>query len=306
MDLSIIIPVYNVENYLNECLDTIYSLNENITKEVILVNDGSTDNSLEILKNYKEKFRKETILIEKENGGLSSARNAGLEVAKGEYIIFIDSDDFINNNELEKLFYEIKINNLDIIQGNGNYIYENLEKKVISQDKEDSAIYDGLNYLKYKMKRKDLKVEVWTYIYSRKFLNSNNIKFKERLLHEDEYFTMLALSRAKKVMYINKQFYLYRQRSGSIMQNKTEKNIKHCMYIIDTLIDYANENKISNKYWNMKLISLFWGIVKQDNCYNEDVYRKLMRLSKKTLKSRTQLWILKSTIYKKKKVGKEL
>lgn len=103
MELTFIVPVYNVESFLKECLDSIYSV-ENIDYEVILVNDGSTDGSLNILQEYRDKFPKITKVIDKENGGLSSARNAGIRDAKGEYLSFIDSDDIIDSKGFEEFF----------------------------------------------------------------------------------------------------------------------------------------------------------------------------------------------------------
>ncbi|MGL5087873.1 MAG: glycosyltransferase family 2 protein [Cetobacterium sp.] len=100
MELTIIVPVYNVEKYLKDCLDSIYKIN-NIKYEVILVNDGSTDSSLNILKEYRSLYPKLTKIIDKENGGLSSARNAGIREARGEYLSFIDSDDIIDFKDFQ-------------------------------------------------------------------------------------------------------------------------------------------------------------------------------------------------------------
>ena len=110
--LSVIIPVYNVENYLRECLDSITSQTVKDI-EIICIDDGSTDNSPKILKEYQKKDSRIKI-ITKENGGQASARNLGIKKAQGEYIAFIDSDDFIESEMLEKLYTKAKDNNLDI------------------------------------------------------------------------------------------------------------------------------------------------------------------------------------------------
>ncbi|MEG2256401.1 MAG: glycosyltransferase, partial [Cetobacterium sp.] len=120
MELTFIVPVYNVETFLEECLDSIYKV-ENIEYEVILVNDGSTDRSLDILKKYKEKYSEITKIIDKKNGGLSSARNAGIRDAKGEYLSFIDSDDIIDSKGFEEFFKEGQKLDLDIMVGNMRY-----------------------------------------------------------------------------------------------------------------------------------------------------------------------------------------
>ena len=103
MQLSIVVPIYNVEQYLRECLDSLYKI-DGIDYEVILVNDGSKDRSREIMEEFKQSYPERTVIVDKENGGLSSARNAGMRVAKGEYISFIDSDDFIDVQEYKKVF----------------------------------------------------------------------------------------------------------------------------------------------------------------------------------------------------------
>ncbi|MGL6168669.1 MAG: glycosyltransferase, partial [Fusobacteriaceae bacterium] len=103
MELSIIVPIYNVEIYLRECLESLYKI-KGIKKEIILVNDGSKDNSYKIIEEYKEKYPDITKVINKTNGGLSSARNSGLKEATGEYISFIDSDDFVDHLMFEEFF----------------------------------------------------------------------------------------------------------------------------------------------------------------------------------------------------------
>lgn len=120
MELSIIVPIYNVEDYLEECLESLYNI-KNIELEIILVNDGSKDNSFKIMEKFKDMYPEKTVLINKENGGLSSARNAGMKAAVGEYISFIDSDDFIDVDEFERFFKEGQKDKLDVIVGNMRY-----------------------------------------------------------------------------------------------------------------------------------------------------------------------------------------
>ena len=120
MDLSIIVPIYNVEEYLAECLKSLYKIS-NLRYEVILVNDGSKDNSYQIMEEFKRLYPKQTVIVNKENGGLSSARNAGLKIAKGKYISFIDSDDFIDTDEFEKFVIEGIKSRVDIAVGNMRY-----------------------------------------------------------------------------------------------------------------------------------------------------------------------------------------
>lgn len=126
--VSVIIPVYNVENYLKECLDSV--LNQTYKNiEVIVINDGSTDKSLHILEDYSSKFNNIKI-IDQENSGQSVARNKGLENAKGKYIYFLDSDDYILPDTLKKLIKKLEMNNLDIIRFAARPFSENINKRI--------------------------------------------------------------------------------------------------------------------------------------------------------------------------------
>jgi len=219
IELSIVVPIYNVELYLEECLDSIYDI-KNIKKEVILVNDGSTDNSLKIAKKYKDKYPNITKVINKKNGGLSSARNAGIEVATGEYISFIDSDDFIDSKNYEKFFKEGRSNNLDIIVGTPiKYIDGKLNKFFRDNSLEKLGITDGVRFLEESIKSNCYRMEVWDDIYRLDLLKKNRILFFEKLIHEDELFTPLVFLKAKRVKLIDINFYYYRQRPGSIMSS---------------------------------------------------------------------------------------
>ena len=124
MKLSVVVPIYNVEPYLCQCLDSIV---QNIFKgcEIILVNDGSTDGSLQICEKYRQQFPDVIRIVNKENGGLSEARNAGTVEAEGKYIYYLDSDDWVAPCALEKLYHYAEINNCDVVQGGFYYTFEN-------------------------------------------------------------------------------------------------------------------------------------------------------------------------------------
>ena len=143
--ISVIVPVYNVEKYLSKCLESI--LNQSFSQfELILVNDGSTDNSELIFNKYL--YDKRLIVINKSNGGLSSARNAGLDVARGEYIIFIDSDDYINNKMFEILYNEMIRSKSDIIICDYLKVSESENEKIIDMLNYKSEIIEGMNLLR--------------------------------------------------------------------------------------------------------------------------------------------------------------
>ena len=184
MDLSIIVPVYNVEEYLEECLKSIYKIEE-IKYEVILVNDGSKDRSFEIMQEFKNMYGDRTIIIDKQNGGLSSARNAGLRIAQGKYVAFIDSDDFIDPNEFEKIVRKSTEFDLDIGIGNMRYYVPGRigEPLFRSPRVKDLDVTTGVEFLWTAMQSpKCFREEVVDDIYKREFLIKNNLFFNENKL----------------------------------------------------------------------------------------------------------------------------
>ena len=217
--LSVIIPVYNVENYLRECLDSI--INQTVKDiEIICVDDGSTDSSPDILKEYQNKDSRIRI-ITKENGGQASARNLGIKEAQGEYIAFIDSDDFIEAEMLEKLYTKANDNNLDIAMC-----------KIATYDNQTKEIKDNVWYYMLGVFRdfekdifnhKDTKeftchiaVTPYNKIYKTTLLKENNILFPEGLIFEDEKFFYDTYLRAKRVSIVDEFLYYYRiNRKGS-------------------------------------------------------------------------------------------
>lgn len=292
LELSIVVPVYNVEQYLEECLNSIYAV-ENIRKEVILVNDGSTDNSLEILKRYEIKYPDITVLIDKKNGGLSSARNTGIKVAKGEYISFIDSDDWIESKKYEEFFKEGQKYDLDIMVS-GPIFYKNgkIEKQDWFKNLNKKKIYEGKEYLKECYENWIHRLEVWDDIYKRDFLLKNKVLFKENLLHEDELFTPLILSCATRVKIIDENFYYYRQREGSITSKRSKKNEVSCTYIFLKLLFHQSfKERVFKKYhfW------IYQSITSKINIIYLKEYFKLLFLPNLTFQDR--LWLLKVLRY---------
>ncbi len=217
--LSVIIPVYNVEDYLNECLDSV--INQTLEDiEIICIDDGSTDNSPNILKEYQKKDSRIKI-ITKENGGQATARNLGIKEAQGEYIAFVDSDDFIEPTMFEKLYTKAKDNNLDIAMC-----------KIATYDNQTKEIKDNVWYYMLGVFRdfekdifnhKDTKeftchiaVTPYNKIYKTTLLKENNILFPEGLIFEDEKFFYDTYLRAKRVSIVDEFLYYYRiNRKGS-------------------------------------------------------------------------------------------
>lgn len=277
IELSIIIPIYNVEEYLRECLDSVYSLN--IRKEIILVDDSSPDNSWEIIEEYKKKYSEETIVIKQKNTGLSGARNKGLENARGKYVAFIDSDDFIGTKEFEIFFYEAYHNELDIGIGNGKYYYLNGKTKNFNRsDKiKKNIILSGKEYFELAVKTGNHRDEVWDDVYKREFLIKNNLKFRKGLCHEDIIFSIEALRKAEKVKYIDRTFYFYRQRENSIMSNLNERTESCKIYIAKELLKKENKDLKGLGHY---LLDRLWEVYKKNKATNFEVAINLFKYGK--------------------------
>lgn len=246
MELSIIVSIYNVEKYLKQCLESLYSI-KNIKKEIILVNDESPDESYKIIEKYKNLYPGETVIINKKNGGLSSARNAGLKVAKGKYISFIDSDDWVDTEKYQKFIKEILEDNVEVGFGNALYYYDSSKKFGKEFERSEAVknkkIKSGKELFLQSYETNFFRMEVWDNLYNRDFLLKNNLFFKEGLLHEDEEFTIRILMESQKVKYYDIPFYFYRQREGSIMQTRGIKNLKDMAKIARMILEYVNKDK---------------------------------------------------------------
>lgn len=226
--LSIIIPVFNVEEYLAECLDSIVKDNlSSDTVEIICVNDGSTDKSIEILNQYSNKFDNISVITQ-ENGGLAAARNTGLKYASGKYVHFLDSDDCMQLGCYQKLIEVLEQNKLDMLFFNAHSFYENesLEKKYTwyktgyQKNQEDSVITSGGDYFCKCHTRNNLVVQACMYITKRSLIDDNHLQFPNGIIYEDNLFTITAMTKAKRVMHINDEFYLRRVREGSLSITK--------------------------------------------------------------------------------------
>lgn len=236
MKFSIIIPVYNVEQYLTKCLDSVVNQTYNDEYEVICVNDGSTDSSLAILEEYAEKYGIIKI-INQENRGLSEARNTGLRQAKGKYIWFVDSDDWIEDDALNILHK--KINDEDIVCFNGRRYFEDGRTETPDEGIEISDLSGWEYYNKYALQhRKFHFVCVVLRVYKRDFLLENNLFFEPGIYHEDNLFTPIALYYAIKIKSIPDTLYQYRIRKNSITQNINFKRITDIITIANRLAEF--------------------------------------------------------------------
>lgn len=238
--VSIIVPVYNVENYLAMCLDSL-TCQTFSDIEIICVNDGSSDESLNILEHYK-KFDSRIKIINKANGGLSSARNEGMASAEGKYILFVDSDDWISSNAVEVLYNNAEKNNTDMV------IFDYVRNDVILTIKQYSDKYinnvfniETMDVFSYKL----IPVSAWSKFYRTDFIK-DKILFYEDMIFEDVPFWAAVYSQARRITYFPEPFYFYREgRTGSIMSSKGEK-------VFDVIKAYDRVESIlkSSGYWN--------------------------------------------------------
>lgn len=246
--VSVIIPVYNVEDYLGECLDSV--INQTLKEiEIICVNDGSTDSSLDIVKKYADTDIRIKI-VDKENGGLSSARNAGMEKASGEYVYFLDSDDSLKLRTLEFLYYKAKAGNLDQLYFSAEIFYDGCSEQHMEEDsyirKADYSQVKTGRDLFYKMAMNaEFKPSVCIQFFKREFLQENKLEFKEGIIHEDNLFTVQCMWFADKVEYIDINLYNRRVREDSIMTDS--QNFKHAYnyyVVVKELEEFAYRHNI--------------------------------------------------------------
>lgn len=212
--ISVIVPIYNVEKYLDRCVDSI--INQTYKNlEIILVDDGSPDNCPKMCDDYAKKDSRIKV-VHKENGGLSDARNAGMKVATGEYVAFIDSDDYISLDFYETLLETIVDNDSDIVECGVVKFYENEKFDEYSDDLKVTN-YETVDALDGLISENPFKQHVWNKLY--KSSVALDIPYAVGKLNEDEFWTYQVFGKAKKVTRINKTMYYYFQRNGSIMGN---------------------------------------------------------------------------------------
>jgi len=232
---SIVMPVYNVENYLRASLDSI--LNQTfIDYEVICINDGSTDSSLSILEEYSIKSTKIHI-IDQLNNGLSASRNKGIQESRGDYIFFLDSDDWIVPDTLKLLFE--KQSGEDMICFNGHRYFENGTTEEPDCGIEEKELTGWEYYNKYALiYRKFHFVCTVLRIYRRDFLLQYKLFFKEGIFHEDNLFTPIACYYAKVIKVIPDCLYVYRIRQGSITQTTNPKRFIDIILVANFLSNF--------------------------------------------------------------------
>ena len=264
IEVSVIVPIYNVEKEIRRCIESLVNqTEENI--EIILVNDGSTDNSGNIAKDYAEKYKTKIRYYEKQNGGLSDARNYGVKKAQGKYISFVDSDDYVNI-KLYKELKEYMNQEYDLVK----FKIIKVDEKCKELEKNDSPIFnnksgeEAYNILYCNDKMTDV---AWAYLYKREFFINNKFEYSKGLYHEDFGLTSLIILKAKKVASTDVEGYYYVQTQNSITRgnekNAYKRNIdllKHYDNMIEMIkninLDKRTKENVKIYYTNAILLKL--------------------------------------------------
>lgn len=234
--ISIVVPVYNVEKYLDKCIDSLVNQTyENL--EIILIDDGSKDNSAKICDNWKDKDNRIKV-VHKKNGGLSEARNVGIDYAEGDYIAFIDSDDWVDKNFIKYLYEQLKKYNADIAASAIIKTYKDYnEIQLINREK---IIFTNGEALDTLLSGRDFCAVAWNKLYKKNVIG--NIRFPIGKIHEDEFFSYKVIANANTLVLVPEAIYYYRQRSGSIMQ---KWSIAH----LDALEAFEERMDFMHKYY---------------------------------------------------------
>lgn len=259
--ISIIIPVYKVEKYLEKCIQSVINQTyENL--QIILVDDGSPDNCGKICDEYAKKDHRIEV-IHKSNGGLSDARNKGLEIAKGEYIGFIDSDDYIESDMYEVLYNLLKQYNADVSICN---FYTVSQGKIAIKNAENGIKeYNRIEILKEVLLDNNIQSYAWNKLYKKELFDE--IKYPVGKKYEDIGTTFYLLEKCNKVVVTGKPEYYYINRQDSIVNNVTETTITDYIELIMQRYDYIEEN------------------IKELSSYNKDYLKKILKTAEQDIKN---------------------
>ena len=278
--VSVIVPIYNVENYLRRCIDSILSQTYK-QLEIILVDDGSTDRSPEICDEYQKKDDR-IVVIHKANGGLSSARNAGLNVAKGEYIGFVDSDDYISKDMYQLLFQRIKNSECDI--ANIMYVRAFESGEIISScvphDKDES--FSSESYLEELLLHVG-DVSVCTKLFPKELIG--NVRFLEGVLNEDLLFIMGLIKRINQIQFVGSTGYYYFVRKKSISSGYGKSVIdmqKNSLTVLDFVkINFPQLKKQGYRFALYQNMAYLLAIPKEEAKQDNQTYRNALKFIRK-------------------------
>lgn len=252
MKLSIIIPCYNAEKHITRCLKSIVNQGfDTIDYEIIIIDDGSTDNSVKVIEDFNNTY-KNILLFKQQNQGQGVARNKGIGLAKGDYVYFIDADDYLAHNSLNVIFKHGITHKLDVIGFNTLITHEidlfDISKSEITNE---ITITTGVDFI---LKNRNHRLEAWWYLIKRDYLIESGFKFEEGAFLEDVIFTFRVLHGAKRFVFVPITIHRYLQNPNSTMQNETYQHLSKLIdgYLsliirLDKLKKNICDNKAQNK-----------------------------------------------------------
>ena len=309
-DISIIVPIYNAEKYLNKCIDSIIHQTKK-ELEIILINDGSTDDSENIIKQYDDRRIK---YFKNKNQGIGKTRNFGINKATGKYIMFLDSDDFLELDACEKMFEKAEKDELDIVMCDYYRFFDNGKKEEVKlPDFKNSSLKDNPNIISEHL-------SPWAKIYERDLLKKNNIKFVENLKYEDAPFVIEALDCAKKIGKVNLplNYYVIHEKSETTVRDekvfdiikivdKIRKYTKNKVYLKDKIdkltvriiTNYTIQQRVQeDKKIGMKFIdSAFLYLQKEVPDYKNNKYYENRSFLKRTIEKNKLLIIVLKLLF---------
>lgn len=246
MKLSIVIPAYNIQDYIRKCLDSCVKAAgvSDEEYEIIVVNDGATDDTLKKAKEYSLQYNNVAVVTRK-NGGLSAARNTGLQNAKGDYVWFVDGDDYITPDAVSTIFHDIEYYGCDILTYGYNKIVDGINVGSVQMRTSDELLNAHEEFLKCNF---GFPMLVWTHVYRRAYLMENGLIFCEGIIHEDLEYKFRSHFPSSSILMSSKIIYNYRlSRIGSIMSNAVknpQRSIDSNDIIIKRFLDYCEINKV--------------------------------------------------------------
>ena len=243
--ISIIVPVYNSEKYIDKCLESL--VNQTLNNiEIIIVNDNSTDNSLSKINRYLDIYDNIILIDKKTNEGVSKARNDALKVAKGKYILFVDSDDTIDYSTCNILYNAAIQNDIDIIMFNFEYVYLNNKHITSKINLVENKVYNSIDMVKEILTtRNNVHGHICNKFYKKDILISNRIRFREDIkLYEDYLFNIETFLVSKSIKYLDLDLYYYLQHSNSSIRNIDIENTKNVSKIINIIKSDLERNNV--------------------------------------------------------------
>lgn len=274
--ISVVIPVYNVEKYLCECLDSVINQTYSFL-EIIIIDDGSTDSSGTICDNYMVADSRIRV-VHQHNYGLGHARNVGMKEATGKYIIFLDSDDYWQLNTLEELLKEAEAHDVQVVVFSAQPFIDGVEEFEgldYGHSVQNNVVKTGLDSLSCAVSHGEYYSQACLRLYRFDYLIKNDFKFDEGIIHEDESFSFLAYINAERIECLGERYYKRRYRPGSIMMSRDFFLSAHGYRVaIDTLLKYMQKKpmcRMENKLFNKQIIGYIFTIF--------SLYKKTKRMA---------------------------